>query len=60
MSQDEGRKSRCRLVTMMMKRSSHMPTFTNSERMKSSGMLSRTLRNQNNWIITALIAMSDQ
>ena len=45
---------------MMMKRSSHMPTFTNSERTKSSGMLSRTLRNQNSWIITALIAMSDQ
>ncbi|MND02642.1 hypothetical protein D3C83_221010 [compost metagenome] len=60
MSHDEGRKSRCRLVTMMMKRSSHMPTLTNSDRTKSSGMLSRTLRNQNSWIITALMAMSDQ
>ena len=45
---------------MMMKRSSHMPTFTSSDSTKSSGMLSRTLRNQNSWIITALIAMSDQ
>ena len=26
---DEGTKSRCRLVTMMTKRSSHMPTLTN-------------------------------
>ena len=60
MSHDDGRKSRCRLVTMMMKRSSHMPTLTSSDSTKSSGMLSRTLRNQNSWIITALIAMSDQ
>jgi hypothetical protein len=60
MAQDEGRKSRCRLVTMMMKRSSHMPTLTSSDRMKSSGMLSRTLRNQNSWIMTALMAISDQ
>ena len=28
MPHDEGRKSRCRLVTTMTKRSSHMPTFT--------------------------------
>src|SRR5207244_13086494 len=28
---DEGRKSRCRLVTMMMNRSSHMPTFPVSD-----------------------------
>src|ERR671929_1053047 len=29
MPQEEGRKSRCRLIGMMMKRSSHMPTLTN-------------------------------
>ena len=45
---------------MMMNRSSHMPTLTNSESTKSRAMLSRTRRNQNNWIITALIAISDQ
>ena len=38
-----GRKSRCRLVTMMTKRSSHMPTLTTSDSTKSSAMLSRTL-----------------
>ena len=37
--------------TMMMKRSSHMPTLTNSDRTNSSAMLSRTLRNQNSWIM---------
>jgi hypothetical protein len=46
-SHDEGRKSRWRLVTMMMKRSSHIPTFTKSDRMKRSVTLSRTRRNQN-------------
>src|SRR5258705_417186 len=39
---EEGRKSRCRLVTMMTKRSSHMPTFTTSEIMKSNGTLVHT------------------
>src|SRR6187397_2859361 len=33
---DEGRKSRCSDVTTMTKRSSHMPTLTMSEMMKSS------------------------
>jgi hypothetical protein len=60
MSHDEGRKSRCRLVTMMMNRSSHIPTFTRRESRNSRGMLSRTLRNQNSWIMQALMAMSDQ
>jgi hypothetical protein len=39
---------------------SHIPTLTNSDRMNSSRMLFRTFRNQNNWIIAALMAMSDQ
>ena len=37
MPHDEGRKSRCRLVTTMTKRSSHMPTFTTSAMMNSTG-----------------------
>ena len=39
MPHDEGRKSRCRLSTMITKRSSHMPTFTMSEMMNSIGTL---------------------
>ena len=60
MPHDDGRKSRCRLTTMMTKRSSHMPTLTSSDRMNSRTTLSRTLRNQNSWIMHALIAMSIQ
>ncbi len=36
MPQDEGRKSRCRLVTTMTKRSSHMPTLTNMAMIQAS------------------------
>src|SRR4029077_12469244 len=43
--QDEGRKSRCRLVTMMTNRSSHMPTFTMIEMTNSAGTLVRTRLN---------------
>src|SRR5207249_5864718 len=42
----EGRKSRCRLVTTMMNRSSHMPTFTRSEMPKRIRTLVRTRLNQ--------------
>src|SRR3954463_13748655 len=41
MPHDEGRKSRCRLVTIMTNRSSHMPTLTTSDRTKRSGTLVR-------------------
>ena len=37
MPHDDGRKSRCRLVTMMTKRSSHMPTLTTIEMTNRSG-----------------------
>ncbi len=43
---DEGRKSRCRLVTMITKRSSHMPMFTMSEMTNRIGTLVRTRLNQ--------------
>ena len=45
MPHDDGRKSRCRLVTMMTKRSSHMPMLTTSEIMNSSGTFVRTRLN---------------
>src|SRR5205085_1720852 len=42
--QDDGRKSRCKLVTMMMKRSSHMPTFTTMATIHNPSGLLRTWR----------------
>ena len=42
MPQDDGRKSRCRLVTMITNRSSHMPMFTKIEMTKSAGTLVRS------------------
>ena len=44
MPQEDGTKSRARLVTTMTKRSSHMPTFTTIETKNSSGIFCRTLR----------------
>ena len=47
MPHDDGRKSRCRLVTMMTKRSSHMPTLTMSDDdEQQTGDVAATLRNQ--------------
>src|SRR6185295_7465811 len=51
---DAGRKSRCRLTTMMMKRSSHMPTETNIEMKKSQAGEVRNLLNQSICGTTAL------
>ena len=42
MSHDDTRKSRCSDVTMMTKRSSHMPTLTMRERMNSHVVLLRS------------------
>src|SRR5689334_19722803 len=39
---DEGRKSRCRLVTTITKRSSHMPTLTTIATRKRPSVLVRT------------------
>ena len=43
---DDGMKSRCRLVTTMTKRSSHMPMLTTIATQKSSPGVVRTRRNQ--------------
>src|SRR5215471_1300895 len=40
--QDDGRKSRCKLVTMMTKRSNHIPTSTIAEIASSTPGLVRT------------------
>ena len=45
---------------MMTKRSSHMPTPTNSDMMNSATVLVRMLLNHSNWIITTLIEISVQ
>src|SRR5687767_9308262 len=47
---DDGRKSRFKLVTMMTKRSSHMPMLTTIEIMNSQKGLSRNRLNQSSWI----------
>jgi hypothetical protein len=60
MPHDEGRKSRCRLVTMMMRRSSHMPTLTTSDNTKSTTTLSRTRFSQRIWGATTLQKSSPQ
>ena len=46
MPHDDVRKSRCRLVTTMMKRSSHMPMLMMSAITNSTGTLVRTRVNQ--------------
>ena len=50
----EGRKLRCSDVTMITKRSNHMPTFTRMERMNSAGMLRLTRRIHNSCGASAL------
>ena len=49
MSQLEGRKSRCRLVTTMTKRSNHMPTLTRTTIGYMSSTVRRTFRIQRSW-----------
>ena len=50
----EGRKSRCRLVTMMTKRSNHMPTLMTSESTKMAAGEVRIFLNQKNCGLTTL------
>src|SRR5262245_34009089 len=57
---DDGRKSRCRLVTMMTNRSSHMPTLMISDRMKSPTTLVRTRFSHNNCGMITLQRRSPQ
>src|SRR5437016_4144331 len=54
MPHDEGRKSRCRLVTTITKRSSHMPTLTNMATMNRPTTPVRTILIQMNWGATML------
>ena len=49
MCQLEGRKSRERLVTMITKRSNHMPTFTHMATSMITHRLVRSRLDQNNW-----------
>src|SRR5579885_2608365 len=60
MPHDEGRKSRCRLVTTMTKRSSHMPTLTISEMTNSTGTLVRIFLNHSACGIAMLQRISAQ
>ena len=57
---DEGRKSRLRLVTMMMNRSSHMPTLTTREIAKRAATFVRTRLNHNSCGTTMLQKSSAQ
>src|ERR1017187_3035845 len=57
---EEGRLSCARLATMITKRSSHMPTSTISDQMKSTTVLLRTFLNQRALGAITLHAMSTQ
>ena len=58
--QDEGRKSRWRLVTTMTNRSSHIPIDTTTAIPNSTGGLVRTRLNQRSCGATMLQSISDQ
>src|SRR5262249_40499052 len=58
MPQLDGRKSRCKLTTMMRNRSSHMPVLITSDKTNTSGMLCRTRFDQKNWLQATLQKMS--
>ena len=60
MPQDDGTKSRVRLVTTITKRSSHIPTFTTSAITKTAGMLMRTRRDHSNCGIMILHRIKTQ
>src|SRR3954471_8622721 len=60
MPHEDGRKSRCRLVTTITNRSSHMPTLTTSAMTNSTAGVRRTRRNQSACGMTTLHVISDQ
>ena len=60
MPQEDGRKSRCRLVMTMINRSSHIPMFTTMETKNNHGMFWRTLANHSPWGIRILHRISIQ
>src|SRR4029079_10852632 len=57
---DDGRKSRCRLVTMMTNRSSHMPILTMIEITNSQNGLSLNRLNHKLWIAITLQKIRNQ
>src|SRR3954453_24163944 len=59
-AQDDGRKSCCKLVTMITKRSSHIPILTMIEMTKSQNSLSRKRLNHRNWIEIPLQKIRNQ
>src|SRR3954471_12481668 len=60
MPHDEGRKSRCRLSTMITKRSSHMPMLTMIEITNSAGTVVRIFLNHSSCGMTTLHKISAQ
>src|SRR5450759_2833073 len=60
MPHDEGRKSRCRLVTTITKRSSHMPTLTTIATRLRQRVHFRTFRNHRDCGVMMLQKMSVQ
>ena len=59
-AQDEGKKSRCRLVTMMTNRSNHIPMLTINEITNSSGTFHLAFRDHSICGITILHRINDQ
>src|SRR5690242_12732777 len=59
-AQLDGTKSRCRLCTMIMKRSSHIPKFAESAVKKSNKGLVRTRRDQAAWGMRTFVAINSQ
>src|ERR1043165_3485736 len=60
MPHEEGRKSRCRLVTTITNRSSHIPILTITEIIHSKTKFARTFLNQRNWGVNPLQKISAQ
>src|SRR5262249_10343812 len=58
--QDEGRKSRCRLVTMITNRSSHMPMLTTNDITNSTPTFVRRFFTQSRFGATTLQRMRSQ
>src|SRR5579864_1635729 len=58
--QDEGRKSRSRLPTTIMNRSSHMPILITIETQNRRKGVVRTRLNHNNWLTPMLITSTSQ
>src|ERR1041385_3092275 len=60
MPHDDGKKSRCKLVTTITKRSSHMPMLTTNESSHSISRLLRIFLIHKNWGVTILHRINAQ